>query len=79
MRELGSSLCRGADSLQHLASLRDGSLALEQVGVAQDGRQHVVEVVGEPTCQGTDGLGFLRLQQLPFETFLLGYILNGTR
>ena len=44
-----------------------GHVADDDLGVADDGRQDVVEVVGHAAGQGAEGLHLLGLQQLPFE------------
>ncbi len=43
-----------------------GQPALHQVEIADDDRQHVVEVVGDAAGQLADGVHFLHLQQLAF-------------
>ncbi len=48
----------------------------DQVGVAADGGQQVIEIVGDPTGQPPEPIEFLGLKKLCLELFTIGYILR---
>ena len=63
-RERGGALRRSPD-LPHVAARQivGRQLFEQQIGVAEDGRQHVVEVVGDAAGEPTDGFHLVRLPQ----------------
>ena len=47
-------------------------LHLQQAGIAHEGHEDVVEVVGDPPCEGTDGLHLLGLAELGLKALTFG-------
>ena len=43
-------------------------------GIAEDNREYIIEIVGNPPCQLSDGLDLLRLKKLGFQGFALFFI-----
>ena len=76
-RQAGRALGRPPDLL-HVVGQRVALLqhAPDQVAVAHDDGQEVVEVVGDPAGQAADGLHLLRLPQLGLEALPLGDVLQ---
>ena len=60
-RERRAALCGQPDLGEQRPYFLDGAKARGKVDVAQNGREHVVEVVGDAARQATDALELLRL------------------
>ena len=69
---------RRSPDLEQLAVYRlvPADLIENQVAVADDGREHVVEVVGDAARESADGLHLLGLPELVFQPFPCGDVFN---
>ena len=73
LHELFGPHASGEDPLEMLAGAASRRHLLQrQLAIPQDGRQDIIEIVGDPTGQRADGFHLLRLTQLGFEQVALG-------
>src|SRR4051812_36908496 len=52
--------------------MNEGS-AFSEVGIAQNDREDIVEIVGDPAGKGPEALEFLGLDKFPFQLESLGF------
>ena len=79
LRQSGGSLTRftnGRDGFSIRVAIRHGRK--QQVTVAADHRQQVIEVVSDTTSQPPDGFHFLRFMKLVFEALFVGNVTHDT-